>query len=930
MRRGVKALGAFIVLLALLAGIPTLLGATIGDPLAGWSDLKVGDLTNEVVIDLLAAVVWIAWAQFALSVIVEAIAALRHVPHPGHIPLVPGLSQQLAHTLIGSVLLIGTATIALASPVQAFGSPLAHTPVAVSSVQLDTAQAKPKTPHPVAPAAAVAQRHTRQQARTTTYVVPHDGTGPDTYWDIAATHCGGGENWTQIWDLNRGRAQRDGTVMNDPGLLKPGWTVQLPAALAPPALVSAAHVDAVTVHPNDTLSTITREQGLPDWHQAWEASKNMAEPDGQTFTDPNLIRPGWTVKIPTQAATSTPTPTTAPATPSAPTNPTTPTVPNSSPTSAPPPFVPSASATPRVTAAPSATASPAHQEPTPTRQTAASASRSSDLPMVAFTGGGMLLAGVSLAAMTCYRRRQFRWRGAGRAIGATPPELHRIERHLLASGGAGITDVTWLDQALRSLVHTLAEHEDARLPDVVAARMTPDVLELVLATARPDAPAPWAADETATRWSVKRGDSLSYDPADRAYHFAPFPTLASVGYTDTGEHWLLDLERVAAMSVSGDPERCLNLARFLAAELSHNTWSEMLRVTLVGFGREMADINPDRLTYTEDFGKAIASLHHQLDSVHDAIGGIGVDVLTGRLHDVVGDAWAPHVLLIAPHLAEDTNGLDELLQAMRAQPSRAAVALVLADNPDHADGTRWQLRIDEHGILRIPALDIELIAQQIPAAEAADLTKLLALAARTEDRPVPPARGDKPWDAYADAIGGLRQDLVTPAADEDDALERATRGRVVAGEVAGIPELHPGDASPRGTNSVLPLSKRTYRARTAATEDDVDALGPQVTEEIRRRIKSADPHLDADLADWRDPACTRPKVTLLGPVSVTAQGPLPERSPRRSWNTEVVAYLVTRPNGALSERLGAELWPAKPTSPARPRSGKPSPLCASG
>ncbi|MDT0264642.1 hypothetical protein, partial [Jatrophihabitans lederbergiae] len=85
-------------------------------------------------------------------------------------------------------------------------------------------------------------------------------------------------------------------------------------------------------------------------------------------------------------------------------------------------------------------------------------------------------------------------------------------------------------------------------------------------------------------------------------------------------------------------------------------------------------------------------------------------------------------------------------------------------------------------------------AQQIPAAEAADLTKLLALAARTEDRPVPPARGDKPWDAYADAVGGLRQDLVTPAADEDDALERATRGRVVAGEVAGIPELHPGDA----------------------------------------------------------------------------------------------------------------------------------------
>lgn len=357
--------------------------------------------------------------------------------------------------------------------------------------------------------------------------------------------------------------------------------------------------------------------------------------------------------------------------------------------------------------------------------------------MVAFAGGGVLLAGVSLAAMIRYRRRQFRWRGAGRTIGATPPSLVNVERQLLAAGSAGIADVTWLNEALRSLVHALAGHDDARLPDVVAARMTSEVLELVLTSAQPNPPAPWVADETATRWAISREDTLPYDPADRQYHFAPFPTLASVGYTAEGEHWLLDLERVAAMSLSGDPERCLNLARFLAAELAHNAWSEMLQVTLVGFGREIAEINPDRLTYTEDFTKAIASLHHQLDSVHDVIENANVDLLTGRLHDVMGDAWAPHVLLIAPHLAENTVGLDELLTAMREQRSRTAVALVLAHDPDHAVGTRWQLTIDQHGTLRIPALDVELIAQQIPADEAADLAQLLALAATTQDRSMP-------------------------------------------------------------------------------------------------------------------------------------------------------------------------------------------------
>lgn len=949
MRRAFKAGGALVVLLVLVVGIPALLAATIGNPLHGWTDLKAGDLTNEVVIDLLAAVVWIAWAQFALSVLVEAIGAIRHVPHPTRIPLVPGFSQHLAHTLIASVLLVGTATIALATPLHAVAATPTAAPAAVSVSQ--TAAPHEASSHGGASVhaatltadrqvAAPATQPAQQAPATTTYVVPDDGKGPDTYWDIAEAHCGGGEHWTQVWDLNRGRTQPDGAVMNDPGLLKPGWTVLLPATATStsPALAASTHVESVTVHADDTLSAIAQDHGLSDWHQAWDVSKGMAEPGGQTFNDPDDIRPGWTVQIPI-ASTATTTPTTTPpvtppvtSTPPAPTPPvtppvTTPAAPSTTPAT-PSTTAPSSPATPAVSATPSApAATPAHQQPAAARP-AVSASRSVDLPMVAFAGGGVLLAGVSLAAMIRYRRRQFRWRGAGRTIGATPPSLVNVERQLLSAGSAGIADVTWLNEALRSLVHALAAHDDARLPDVVAARMTSEVLELVLTNAQPNPPAPWVADETATRWVISREDTLPYDPADRQYHFAPFPTLASVGYTTKGEHWLLDLERVAAMSLSGDPERCLNLARFLAAELAHNAWSEMLQVTLVGFGREMAEINPDRLTYTEDFTKAIASLHHQLDSVHDVLDGAEVDLLTGRLHDVMGDAWAPHVLLIAPHLAEDTVGLDELLSAMREQRSRTAVALVLADDPDHADGTRWQLTIDEQGTLRIPALDVELIAQQIPADEAADLAQLLALAATTQDRPVPASPGQKPWEVYADAAGGLRREVLTDIDRDLDADLDADLGAtfdpkptqqrqapletVVAGGAADIPVLHLAESSPWMTNSVLPLPKRTYLEHTAATEDDVDALAPRVTEEIRRRIEDADPGLDADLAAWRDPECTRPKVQLLGPVVVTAQGPLPTQSPRLAWNTEVVAYLATRPTGVSAERFGTDLWPGEP------------------
>ncbi|MBN9619936.1 MAG: peptidoglycan-binding protein LysM, partial [Actinobacteria bacterium] len=334
---------------------------------------------------------------------------------------------------------------------------------------------------------------------------------------------------------------------------------------------------------------------------------------------------------------------------------------------------------------------------------------------------------------------------------------------------------------------------------------------------------------------------LGYDPAERAYHFAPFPTLASVGYTAAGEHWLLDLERVAAMSLSGDPERCLNLARFLAAELAHNAWSEMLQVTLVGFGQEMAEINPERLTYSEDFAKAIAALNSELASTTDALHNTDVDVLAGRLHNIAGDAWAPHVLLIAPSAAEDTDGLEQLLTAMRAQRSRTAVALVLADDPDHAEGTRWQLTIDQHGTLRIPALGVELIAQQIPAEEAAQLAQMLALAATTQDRPVPDADGDKPWDEYSDAAGSLRHSLAT--AIPSAAPAPAPTGRSVGHGIADIPALHLAESAPWVANSVLPLSAQTYLEQTATTKEDLDALAPHVDDATRAQVESIDPKL---------------------------------------------------------------------------------------
>jgi hypothetical protein len=204
---------------------------------------------------------------------------------------------------------------------------------------------------------------------------------------------------------------------------------------------------------------------------------------------------------------------------------------------------------------------------------------------------------------------------------------------------------------------------------------------------------------------------------------------------------------------------------------------------------------------------------------------------------------------------------------------------------------RWRLTIDAQGVLRIPQLDLELIAHQIPANEAAQLAQMLALAADTQDQPIPNAHGDRPWDQYADAAGGLRPELT------------AANAATTAQEESPPPPI---------TNSALPLAPQTYLDQAATTEQDVKALAPEVDAATRERVSSADPNLDVDLADWYDDACPRPKVTLLGPVSVKAQGPLPTRNPRLLWNTEIIAYLATRPRGVTSERYGTDLWPDDP------------------
>jgi LysM repeat protein len=763
---------------------------------------------------------------------------------------------------------------------------------------------------------------------------------------LAAEHGIG--DWPQVWRANAGRAEPGGASLTDPDYLEPGWTITIPTLPGPtdstdPTDSAATGADPaaggtgmgrVVVRDGDTLSGIAAAHGA-DLDAVIAANTGAGQPGGEVLTDPDHIEPGWTITLPIPAAPAQPAGADS-ASPSAPqpasesaTPPPAPSGTDSDPSAAPtssaaPSVIPptasagSAGSAPSPTGLPSSgqvpagEAAPVHSAPasTPLPSSLPSSSSSGVAPFAVFVGGGGVLAALLLAALVRARRRQLQHRRPGEVPPAAPVGLLEMERALRSVGGAKAADAQWLDEALRGLGQLVAASDGAlSLPDVLAVCVTDDRLRLVLATPGSSPVGAWTTQPDGS-WTLDRGEPTGYQPERRNRDVTPYPALATVGYTAAGEHWLLDLERIGALTLTGDAQRAANLARFLAAELAHNSWAELLQVTLVGFGAEMAQMHPDRLTYAADPAAALAMVNAQLRSVGTVIDESGLPVLDGRSRGIAGEAWAPHVLLIAPDAIAnqaDRAGLTALLDAVLHRGDRAAVALVVTttevfsdaashtstvhgatagdpggsggssrgnSGPGNGDNRGWVLRVDEHGVLSIPELGLELIAQSIPAEQAGQLAQLLALAAST--------------------------DRATSASPLPEDMPASTR-----------PRREPEDARWARADSALPLPERVYLEQTATTAEDLQAMAPVVQADVREQLAATDQDLDADVTEWTDPASPRPRIAVLGPVTVSPRGGTSPR-PLSPMKAEIAVYLAMHPTGVSPEQYGTDLWPDDP------------------
>ncbi|TCJ36566.1 BTAD domain-containing putative transcriptional regulator [Parafrankia sp. BMG5.11] len=198
------------VLIAAPAAMWQLIGWPLPDHVPRWTeivDTASSPLTQDLILGLIGALFWYTYALIAVSIAVEVVATIGG----WHRPRLPtgGPAQALAAVLVGTIL----AGLLTATTRTSTGPPTSAVLAAYQRPAPVTAPADPTAP-----------------AGPSCTVAPYD-----TLWSLAETWLRDGLRWHDIWALNHGRIQPDGTQLTTPDLLRPGWILHLPPDAQPPA-----------------------------------------------------------------------------------------------------------------------------------------------------------------------------------------------------------------------------------------------------------------------------------------------------------------------------------------------------------------------------------------------------------------------------------------------------------------------------------------------------------------------------------------------------------------------------------------------------------------------------------------------------------------------------------------------------------------------
>ena len=270
---------ASAILLTATLGVPAALSVLVGWPLPAslnaashLPSVLSQPVASSVVVDVLAVVAWAAWLHFTAGILVEVVNATTRRGRPQLRLPFGGPSHELARSLVVAALLAGATT--------------------------------PFTPAALAPAA---------WATSIPATATHDSQPGSAAADLRTSES---EHHAGLYTVGSPAAAPGvgATVRATPAMVEAAASVAEQGDAAPVYVVSAPAAGQY-----DCLWDIAEEQ-LGDgtrWTEIYHLNAGRTQPDGDTLTDPDLIRPGWRLRLPPDAhlATETRQPARSPSTP---------------------------------------------------------------------------------------------------------------------------------------------------------------------------------------------------------------------------------------------------------------------------------------------------------------------------------------------------------------------------------------------------------------------------------------------------------------------------------------------------------------------------------------------------------------------------------------------------------------------------------------
>jgi hypothetical protein len=708
-----RGLLALLVIAVLVVGVPVALYAGFGTPWpdqAPTSDWIYADFTAKDVLAILVGVVWLAWLHFCLCLLVEFVAERRGRGLSPHVPGGSVGTQPLARRLVGAVLLLT-------------GGLAATMPAATAATTASSGEhARPAVVAQAAPDAGASG--TVQVAKQQTIEPRQDGPAAFTERDAEGTH-----KYVEV---------------------------------QPP---EGRHYDTMWGIAERYLGDGMRYKEIA------RLNEGVTQPDGTTLKNPDLIYPGWILKLPADAEG---------------------------------PGLRTAEHGQRTTPAPDPDGQHgdqrgAHDGDQVTSPDGGSADQADgggadggsggggtdDASLTAI--GGFSTAGALLAAGLLFNLRRRRgWDGGPNPRGGKP-----LDHEFDLRGAADESSAIFLDKVLRSIGQALPEGQS--LPAPTSAVLGVDGLALTFpAESRVRLGAPWSGDTGGRTWVMKRSAAHALRPDPKA--LSPLPGMVALGRRGDDVETLIDVESMSGVvSISGDLNVARDIVIALGLALATSRWSDSPRVTFVGFADDLSELAPGQIRHYDDLGPVLELIDTKRRRQHSACAAHGYDsVRAGRLDDPDARLWAPEFVILSG--IPDDNDLKRL-NDIAADPRNAVGVVAVGDvkaSPARmvaaSDGTLW-----------CGPLGIDVAAHQMSS------------------------------DDYRDALGVFDAEFAHGGGDDpDDPSSGAVAAPVVDPDALDMTELLPVEVTSLGHVSVTGPGELDEERRDLLTELIVYlALHPQ-------------------------------------------------------------------------------------------------------